>query len=123
MSSGVVQTAFQQCLNPECRATFDVGQVLTACSRCSSLLDICYDWNRSILPRQLSDFQQRWSSRLNPLDYSGVWRFRELLRFAADEQLVTIGEGQTVLQQNDRLAAACGLQSVSYTHLTLPTKA
>lgn len=111
MSSGVVQTAFQQCLNPECRATFDVGQVLTACSRCSSLLDICYDWNRSILPRQLSDFQQRWSSRLNPLDYSGVWRFRELLRFAADEQLVTIGEGQTVLQQNDRLAAACGLQS------------
>ncbi|MEY3228624.1 MAG: Threonine synthase, partial [Planctomycetota bacterium] len=111
MSSAAFQTAFQQCLNPECRATFDVGQVLTSCPHCGSLLDISYDWNRIPLPRRLADFQQRWSSRLNPLDHSGVWRFRELLRFAADEQLVTIGEGQTILQRNDRLAAACSLQS------------
>lgn len=111
MSSAASQAAFQQCLNPECGATFDVGQVLTSCSRCGSLLDIAYDWNQVPVPQRLSDFQQRWASRLNPLDYSGVWRFRELLRFADDEQLVTIGEGQTVLQRNDRLAAACSLQS------------
>lgn len=111
MSGAASQVAFQQCLNPECGATFAVGQVLTSCSHCGSLLDIAYDWNLVPLPRRLSDFQQRWASRLNPLDYSGVWRFRELLRFADDEQLVTIGEGQTVLQRNDRLAASCSLRA------------
>ena len=30
-----------------------------------------------------------------------VWRFRELLPFAQPEQIVTIGEGQTLLQSSD----------------------
>jgi threonine synthase len=44
------------------------------------------------------------------VDFSGVWRFRELLRFASDEQIVTIGEGQTILQKNDRLARQCDMK-------------
>lgn len=103
-------TAFQQCINPDCAGTFDVGQVLTACPSCNSLLDIRYDWNRLPVPKSLSEFQQRWNNRLNPLDYSGVWRFRDLLPFASDDQIVTIGEGQTLLQRNDRLAAQCEMQ-------------
>lgn len=99
-----MSVAFQQCINPDCAATFDVGQVLTACSKCGSLLDVNYDWNAIPVPMSLSEFERRWTTRLNPVDYSGVWRFRELLRFASDEQIVTIGEGQTILQKNDLLA-------------------
>lgn len=102
--------AFQQCVNPDCRSTYDVGQILTSCPGCGNLLDINYDWNAIPVPQHLSDFEKRWSTRLNPVDYSGVWRFRELLRFATDEQIVTIGEGQTVLQRNDLLAAQCRMK-------------
>ena len=96
--------AHQQCVHPDCQATYDVGQVLTACTKCGSLLDIAYDWDKIEVPSKLSDFEKRWNNRLNPLDYSGVWRFRELLSFPKDDEIVTIGEGQTLLQQNDRLA-------------------
>ena len=102
--------AFQQCIDPACRATFDVGQILTSCSHCDSLLDINYEWDKLPLPKRLQEFQHRWANRLNPLDFSGVWRFRDLLPFAADEQIVTIGEGQTILQRNDRLGQQCSMQ-------------
>ena len=105
--------AFQQCIHPDCEATFDVGQVLTSCPKCGSLLDVRYDWNLIPVPTSLTEFERRWATRLNPVDFSGVWRFRELLRFATDEQIVTIGEGQTILQQNDRLARLCDMKAGS----------
>ncbi|MCA9037338.1 MAG: threonine synthase [Planctomycetaceae bacterium] len=103
--------AFQQCIHPDCLSTFDVGQILTACPKCGSLLDINYDWNQLPVPKSMDVFQQRWSNRLNPLDFSGVWRFRDLLPFAPDDQIVTIGEGQTLLQRNDRLAKQCRMDA------------
>lgn len=102
-------SAFQQCIHPDCRTTFDLREILTACTRCGSLLDVGYDWDQVEVPDSLSWFQSRWGNRLNPLDFSGVWRFRELLPFPADSDIVTIGEGQTILQQNDRLAQKVGL--------------
>jgi threonine synthase len=52
----------------------------------------------------LSRFANRWANRDDKLDFSGVWRFRELLNFCPDKYKVTIGEGQTILQQNDSVA-------------------
>ncbi len=92
--------SFQRCIAPLCRATFDVSEVLTSCPDCGSLLDIDYEWDKLPVPRSLLEFEARWSNRRNPLDYSGVWRFRDLLPFAPEDQIVTIGEGQTILQQN-----------------------
>ncbi len=106
-----MSAAFQQCIHPDCAATFDVGQVLTGCPKCGSLLDINYDWSSIPVPLSMSEFERRWTTRLNPVDYSGVWRFRELLRFASDEQIVTIGEGQTILQKNDLLASQCDMKA------------
>ena len=106
-----MNSAFQKCIHPDCHATFDVGQVLTSCPECGSLLDIGYDWSKLPVPTGMGYFQARWSNRLNPLDFSGVWRFRDLLPFAADDQIVTIGEGQTILQRNDRLGQQCGMNS------------
>ena len=59
----------------------------------------------------MSDFANRWQNRTNPLDFSGVWRFRELLNFCDDKYKVTIGEGQTILQQNDGLAEQLGIKN------------
>jgi threonine synthase len=106
-----MSVAFQQCIHPDCAATYDVGQILTACPKCGSLLDVTYDWDAVPVPKSLSEFERRWTTRLNPVDYSGVWRFRELLPFATDEQIVTIGEGQTILQKNDLLARQCDMKA------------
>jgi threonine synthase len=51
--------AFQQCVHPDCRSTFDVGQILTSCPTCGSLLDVNYDWNAIPVPARLSDFCHR----------------------------------------------------------------
>jgi threonine synthase len=96
--------AYQKCINPDCGAEFDCGQAIFKCPRCGELLDVCYNWDRIEVPKTLNDFARRWGSRNNRLDFSGVWRFRELLNFCEDKFRVTIGEGQTILQQNDEVA-------------------
>ncbi|MCA9170133.1 MAG: pyridoxal-phosphate dependent enzyme, partial [Planctomycetales bacterium] len=68
------------------------------------MLDVAYDWDRTPLPGSLADFEAKWSLRHQPLDFSGIWRFRALLPFAPDPQIVTVGEGQTLLQQADAVA-------------------
>ena len=108
MSPG--EAAYQKCINPDCAAQFDRGQALFKCPQCGDLLDALYDWEKVAVPKKLSDFAARWSSRNNRLDFSGVWRFRELLDFCADEHKVTIGEGQTILQPNCGLARHLGIK-------------
>lgn len=104
-------TAYQICIHPSCRATFDLHEVHTECPRCNSLLEVEYDWNRLPVPRSMRDFEARWSTRNNPLDYSGVWRFRDLLRFADDSQIVTIGEGQTQLRPSPIVGKYVGVNN------------
>jgi threonine synthase len=102
--------AFQRCMNLDCLATYDVGDTLTRCPKCGDLLDVTYEWDRVGLPKKLSDFQQMWSRRNEPLRFSGVWRFHELLAFAPQEKVVTVGEGQTLLQQADAVGRYVGLK-------------
>jgi threonine synthase len=102
-------TAFQVCINPDCRATYSVTETLVGCTKCGSLLDIEYDWNRLVVPESMSEFEARWQTRRNPLDFSGVWRFRDLLPFASESSIVTIGEGQTMLRASDRVGAFVGM--------------
>src|SRR5690349_7683548 len=107
--------AFQQCINPACAATFGIDEVKVACTRCGSLLDIRYDWDRLPVPRSLSYFEHRWSTKgtgtQGRLDFSGVWRFRELMPFfRTEDDIVSIGEGRTVLQQADLLAKQVGMK-------------
>jgi len=98
--------AYQKCINPDCGAQFDCGSAIGGfkCPKCGELLDTQYNWDKIEVPEELSNFGKRWANRNNPLDFSGVWRFRELLNFCDDKYKVTIGEGQTILQQNDAVA-------------------
>jgi len=105
------EAAFQKCISPDCGAEFDCMEVLVKCPKCGELLDIEYDWKRVGAPGRMSDFSRRWATRDNRLDFSGVWRFREMLNFCQDDCKVSVGEGQTILQQNDDLAAELGVAS------------
>ncbi|PQO28243.1 threonine synthase [Blastopirellula marina] len=103
--------AFQRCISPECGQTYDLSQTLVACPKCGDLLDIAYDWDRLAPPKTWKDIEANWAKRTNPLNFSGVWRFRSLFPFATDEQIVTLGEGQTLLQQTDEVGKFVGLDS------------
>ena len=93
-----INNAFQKCINPDCGAEFDCAQALFKCPTCGELLDAQYNWDKIEVPDKLNSFAKRWANRSNPLDFSGVWRFRELLNFCDDTNKITIGEGQTILQ-------------------------
>ncbi len=96
--------AYQQCIAPECGARYDVSEVLFECPRCGSLLDVAYDWSRAVVPRRLREFERKWGIPGDPLAFSGVWQYHELLPFAPPECIVTVGEGKTVFQQAERVA-------------------
>jgi threonine synthase len=107
--------AFQKCTNPACGRSFDIAETLTGCTACRSLLDIAYEWDRLPVPRSLSNFELRWNTKglqdAGRLDFSGVWRFRELMPFYRTEaDIVTIGEGRTLLQQADLLGRHVGMK-------------
>ena len=106
--------ACQKCINPDCGRTASLREVVFNCPSCGSLLDIDYDWERLAVPQALSFFEHRWGTRglrsEGRLDFSGVWRFRELLPFAGNQDIVTIGEGRTLLEENNRVAAELGMK-------------
>src|SRR5688572_8084495 len=109
------ERAFQQCINSSCAATYGIDQVKVACTKCGSLLDILYDWDRLPVPKSLGYFEHRWSTKgsgvQGQLDFSGVWRFRELMPFfRTDDDIVTIGEGRTNMQRADLLARQMGMK-------------
>jgi len=103
--------AFQRCINPDCGTTCAVDETAFLCPKCGSLLDVAYDWDRARPPRSLAEFEAAWANRTDPLDFSGVWRFRRLLPFAADDAIPTIGEGQTILQRADGVASYVGVNA------------
>ncbi len=110
--------AFQKCIDPDCGATFGIEEVHVSCPVCArkaknSLLEIRYDWSRLAVPKSMSYFEHRWNTKgesgNGALDFSGVWRFRELMPFFRRESdIVTVGEGRTNLQEARLLAKHLG---------------
>ncbi|MCG8408309.1 MAG: threonine synthase [Phycisphaerales bacterium] len=95
------EAVFLRCIRPACGSTYALTDQRYVCASCGSLLDVAYEWGRLAPPKSLSFFGSRWGTRNEPLNYSGVWRFRELLPFAPTHAMVTVGEGQTLLQAPD----------------------
>src|SRR5579872_6281230 len=105
-----MDTVFQRCINSQCGATAALEDTSFVCAKCGGLLDVAYDWDRLTPPRSLRDFEAKWARRTDPLCFSGVWRFRELLPFAPPDKVLTIGEGQTILQRADGVASYVGVE-------------
>ncbi len=106
----MTDAVYQRCINPACGGTLAVEDTSFACPRCGGLVDVVYDRERLPPPRSLRDFEAKWAKRSDPLCFSGVWRFHEMLPFAKPEQVLTIGEGQTILQKADSVGAYVGMQ-------------
>ncbi|MEQ8769246.1 MAG: threonine synthase [Phycisphaerales bacterium] len=129
----MTDVARQRCIDPGCAAEFGVDRVLTACPACGSMLDVVYDWDAAwprptdgsertfeIFERRGSTFGERdvagGEATEAALDFSGVWRFRELLPFWMHAPngaagIVTVGEGRTNLQRADALARELGMDT------------
>ncbi|PHS07630.1 MAG: threonine synthase [Blastopirellula sp.] len=105
------QIAYQKCISPSCGKTYDIQQVLVACPQCGELLDVRYNWDKGAPPTSWKDIEKNWAHRDNKLNFSGVWRFRSLFPFAPDEKIVTLGEGQTLLQQANEVAKYVGMNA------------
>jgi threonine synthase len=110
------KSAEQRCIDPSCGARFDLNERLYVCPRCGGLLDVALEAYSDADPEGL---RAVWTSRLasfEPRDRSGVWRYRELLSFAADAPIVTLGEGNTPLYDAPVSAAYCGLNALTLKH-------
>ena len=110
LKSDPSRLACQVCIAPGCGERHAIDEVHVACVKCGSLLDVRYEWDRVAVPSSLREFEARWTNRRDPLDFSGVWCFRELLPFAPPEAIVTIGEGQTILQRSDAVGRYAGMK-------------
>jgi threonine synthase len=104
-----MDTVYQRCINPLCGAVTALDDTSFVCPKCGGLLDVAYDWDRLQPPKSLRAFEAKWADRGNPLSFSGVWRFRDLLPFAPPDRVMTIGEGQTILQKAEGVASYVGL--------------
>lgn len=111
----MTEPAYQQCINHQCASTYGITESKVSCPKCGGLLDVKYDWNRLPVPKSFAFFEGRWGTRgtagAGRLDFSGVWRFRELMPFyRTEDDIVSVGEGRTVLQTADLLAKQLGLR-------------
>jgi threonine synthase len=96
-----------------CRARHPPERTSPAC-HCGGLLSVerPEGWARELSPRT---FDARLASR-EPLDRSGVWRFREGVLQAPPDQIVTHPEGGTRLYRRAALSAWAGLDDVAFKH-------
>jgi len=107
-------TATQRCIDPSCGARFDINERIYVCSTCGGLLDVVQESTgdaeqlQTLWTRRLASFESR--------DRSGVWRYRELLPFADDAPIVSLGEGNTPVYDAPISAAYCGLQTLTIKH-------
>jgi len=72
--------AVKKCINPSCGLTHDINNDIYRCS-CGSLLDVKYSEKQS--HNLIEKFYHRRDHGGNIYNESGVWRFRELINFAA----------------------------------------
>ena len=104
------------CFNAECRARFPITEVIYNCPSCGALLEAAYP-DLTMDPQAL---KATWRSRRTcnqPLDQSGVWRYREIIPFLENyDSVMTLREGNTPLLPAPRAAEYGGLDHITFKH-------
>ena len=111
---------FLQCAEDGCHAALDSNSAAHRCARCGGLLEVQYDFG-GLDPAELRRLWQDRRSSNDPLDRSGVWRFRELVSFLepgapAAETVVSLSEGRTPLLDAPRAGRWAGDLRLSFKH-------
>ncbi len=88
------------------------------CPHCGDLLEIAYPtWNHNKLdPGVLKAIWRDRRVSSKAVDISGVWRFRDLLPGVADEQVITLREGNTPLYELPRCSRTTGVEHLFAKH-------
>jgi threonine synthase len=110
-TGAATERAWQRCIEAACGARYSLNERLYVCPRCGGLLDVLR--NKQGVPDARA-LRRVWTERLSSMDArdrSGVWRYRELLPFADDVNIVTLAEGNTPLYDAPRSAEYCGLRA------------
>jgi len=109
-----MSSAYLQCIEETCGRRQDPRKVAHSCAFCGGLLDVKYDFD-PIDPEQL---RHAWHQRRlsgEPIDRSGVWRFRELIPFVdLGARIISLSEGSTPLVGTRRAGWWAG-----HVHLTI----
>jgi len=97
-----------------CGTVLSARDTRTQCAKCGGLLSLRYDPPVERAAALSKVFDTRLTARGDEPESSGVWRFRELvLPDVNDEEIVTQPEGNTPIVRRKRVAAWCGLDSIS----------
>ena len=92
-----MSSAYLQCIEEACGRRQDPRKDSHACSFCGSLLDVRYDFGDFDPEKMRYAWHQRRLSG-EPIDRSGVWRFRELIPFIEPgHRVISLSEGSTPL--------------------------
>jgi threonine synthase len=92
-----MSTAYLQCIEGSCGAVQEPKKEGHACAVCGGLLDVKYEFE----PFEPETMRRAWHERRlsgEPIDRSGVWRFRELIPFVeSSDRIISLSEGSTPL--------------------------
>lgn len=104
------------CIEEACGARYAVTDVLYNCTKCRGLLEVRYSGERMDAAALRRTFRERRMSN-DPLDASGVWRYREMFPFLDDYAgVVTLREGDTPLLNAPIAAKYGGLERLTFKH-------
>ena len=103
-----------------CNQAYSLNQIIYRCEQCGGLLEVVHDVDQ-LRKRHAKSwielFEQRYMRTIFPYG-SGVWGKKELVcPNVEDKNVISMYEGGTNLFWAERF----GNETVSYTHLTLPT--
>ncbi len=109
-------TAYLKCIEENCQRTLPTNSKSYVCPQCGGLLDVLYDFQIGDPEKSKDLFHQRRLSN-DPLDLSGVWRYRELIPFCTDfSKVVSMQEGNTPIYDAPRCAEFAGLKKLYLKH-------
>jgi threonine synthase len=104
------------CFEQNCRARYAITEVIYNCPKCGGLLETAYTGGLPDAGALKRVWRERRASN-EPLDQSGVWRYREIIPFLDDDRhVVTLREGNTPLLNAPRAAAYAGVDRITFKH-------
>src|SRR5450755_4070418 len=104
------------CFEERCRARFPITEIIYNCPHCGGLLEVGYP-PPAASPAELKHVWRERRTSNQPLDQSGVWRYREMIPFLEPlDEVVTLREGHTPLLPAPRAAAYGGLDALTFKH-------
>lgn len=108
--------AYLQCIEETCQTRQDPKRESFQCALCGGLLEVKYECD----PFDVEGLRETWHRRRlsgEPIDRSGVWRFRELIPFTPPgARIISLSEGSTPLVGTRRAGYWAGQVHLTIKH-------